>query len=261
MLNQYTSRLQNHLKAFPVLLLAMDEEALSEKPNPAKWSKKEILGHLNDSALNNLARFTNIRFCEPPFEVIPYSQEGLVNANRYQSQEVEDLLLLWESLNSQILSIWESYSSEELKILVFNPKSKTGGDLLWLIKDYVEHLEHHLYQILGPQYKDLKLWLTTPGEAVEHLYKSKKPFVKLLEHGTMYVEYYAPEFEDLQTPHDQDEIYVIHQGEGVFLNGGVRHNFEAGDVLFVPAGVEHRFEEFSENFATWVIFYGPKGGE
>ncbi|MFT5765663.1 MAG: mannose-6-phosphate isomerase-like protein (cupin superfamily), partial [Saprospiraceae bacterium] len=43
--------------------------------------------------------------------------------------------------------------------------------------------------------------------------------------------------------------------------GDIRHIFEAGDVLFVPAGVAHRFEKFTEDFATWVIFYGPKGGE
>jgi mannose-6-phosphate isomerase-like protein (cupin superfamily) len=65
----------------------------------------------------------------------------------------------------------------------------------------------------------------------------------------------------LQTPHEQDELYVVFSGSGEFLLNGERMNFTAGDVLFVPAGVEHRFENFSDDFVTWVIFYGPKGGE
>jgi mannose-6-phosphate isomerase-like protein (cupin superfamily) len=50
-------------------------------------------------------------------------------------------------------------------------------------------------------------------------------------------------------------------GRGQFRNGGERHPFAQGDVLFVPAGVTHRFEEFSDDFAAWVLFYGPEGGE
>lgn len=259
--NPFIKKMQKHLKAVPVLLMAMEEEVLSLRPNPEKWSKKEILGHLADSALYNLERFTKIRFCEPPFVIVPYPQAKLVAANNYQSQEIGSILRLWLTLNQQILSIWESYTTLELNISVEDSNSGNKGNLLWWIQDYYEHLEHHLFQILGEQYKDSNLWLATEGEAMDILSKSEKPFVKLLEHGSMSVEYYAPEFEDLQTPHDQDELYVIDQGEGVFFNGGIRHTFEAGDVLFAPAGVEHRFEVFSDDFATWVIFYGPKGGE
>lgn len=86
-------------------------------------------------------------------------------------------------------------------------------------------------------------------------------FASLLRHGTMSVELYAPQIEDRQTPHTQDELYVIASGSGQFVNGSQRHVFGPGDVIFVPAGVSHRFEEFSEDFRTWVIFYGPQGGE
>ena len=75
------------------------------------------------------------------------------------------------------------------------------------------------------------------------------------------MEAYAPEKVDLQTPHGQDELYVVVRGEGWFVNGDQRHRFGPGDVLFVPAGVVHRFEEFSEDFLVWVVFYGPPGGE
>ncbi|MBT8077501.1 MAG: cupin domain-containing protein [Gammaproteobacteria bacterium] len=83
----------------------------------------------------------------------------------------------------------------------------------------------------------------------------------LLEHGTLQLGYYRPQGSDPQQPHDRDEIYVVQSGHGVFMQGGERQEFEPGEALFVPAGVEHRFEEFSDDFAAWVIFYGPKGGE
>ena len=86
-------------------------------------------------------------------------------------------------------------------------------------------------------------------------------FLELFRHGTMSLEIYAPVGHDPQQPHEQDEIYVVISGQGIFQNGPVQHPFQAGDFLFVPAGVEHRFLQFSEDFRTWVIFYGPKGGE
>src|SRR3954467_6089181 len=87
------------------------------------------------------------------------------------------------------------------------------------------------------------------------------PFVTLLEHGSMKVEWYKPDKEDNQKPHLQDEIYVIASGSGTFYNDGERTQFTTGDVLFVKAGHEHRFQNFTDDFATWVIFYGPNGGE
>lgn len=77
----------------------------------------------------------------------------------------------------------------------------------------------------------------------------------------MTVEVYKPEGVDRQTPHTRDEVYVVISGTGWFRKGQGRERFEAGQVLFVSAGVEHRFEEFSGDFATWVLFYGPDGGE
>ena|SRR6185436_20945429 len=88
-----------------------------------------------------------------------------------------------------------------------------------------------------------------------------KRFAVVLEHGTLSVEIYAPRETDLQTPHTRDELYVVMSGSGQFVNGEGRHRFGPGDVLFVPAGVPHRFEDFSDDLAVWVIFYGPEGGE
>jgi mannose-6-phosphate isomerase-like protein (cupin superfamily) len=86
-------------------------------------------------------------------------------------------------------------------------------------------------------------------------------FVELFRHGTLSVELYAPRHTDPQSPHSRDEVYAVAQGSGFFRNGAERHRFAPGDVLFVPAGVEHRFEEFTDDLAVWVFFYGPEGGE
>jgi mannose-6-phosphate isomerase-like protein (cupin superfamily) len=86
-------------------------------------------------------------------------------------------------------------------------------------------------------------------------------FVSAFKHGTLEVELYAPRGHDPQTPHRRDEVYVVVSGEGEFVHAGESDRFAPGDVLFVAAGVEHRFERFSDDFAVWVFFYGPDGGE
>ena len=83
----------------------------------------------------------------------------------------------------------------------------------------------------------------------------------VMTHGSLEIGLYAPKGTDAQTPHDQDEVYIIASGRGTFFNDGEQSDFQTGDVLFVPAGAEHHFEKFSEDFQAWVIFYGPKGGE
>lgn len=86
-------------------------------------------------------------------------------------------------------------------------------------------------------------------------------FAKVLGHGSLVVEIYAPRGTDPQQPHTRDELYVVVAGGGHFVNGHARHPFAAGDVLFVPAGIAHRFEDFTEDLVVWVVFYGPEGGE
>jgi mannose-6-phosphate isomerase-like protein (cupin superfamily) len=104
-------------------------------------------------------------------------------------------------------------------------------------------------------------WFTTaelqrqlPGPAGER-------FAVAFERGSLSIELYAPRGSDPQQPHTRDEVYVVVAGRGEFVNGSERHAFAPGDLLFVPAGVEHRFEQFTDDLAVWVVFYGPEGGD
>ena len=83
----------------------------------------------------------------------------------------------------------------------------------------------------------------------------------LLERGSLEIGYYVPGETDEQQPHDQDEVYIVQAGSGTFVLGETEHDFEPGEALFVPAGMPHRFRDYSADFAAWVIFFGPPGGE
>lgn len=87
------------------------------------------------------------------------------------------------------------------------------------------------------------------------------PFHQGLAHGSMTVELYRPVGRDGQQPHKHDEIYIVRHGSAQFDRAGVIVQVSAGDTIFVPAGMPHRFAQFSDDFDTWVVFWGPEGGE
>ena len=100
------------------------------------------------------------------------------------------------------------------------------------------------------------------GEALARLAASPaERSLELFRHGSLRAKLYAPRGQDLQTPHAQDEVYVVASGAGTFWDGEARRAVTPGTLLFVAAGRPHRFEDFSDDFATWVLFYGPDGGE
>lgn len=101
----------------------------------------------------------------------------------------------------------------------------------------------------------------TPKNALNTLQQNNQLFAEMFQHGNLSLEIYKPIGQDFQQPHSRDEVYIVISGHGTFNNGGTRHPFSASDFIFVAAGVEHRFETFSEDFSTWVMFYGPEGGE
>lgn len=82
-----------------------------------------------------------------------------------------------------------------------------------------------------------------------------------LRHGSMKFGLYAPLGVDTQGPHKQDELYIVVSGTGRFVKNGQEKVFKQHDVIFVEAGAEHRFTDLSNDFSTWVVFWGPEGGE
>ena len=122
------------------------EAELAHKPAPEKWSKKEILGHLIDSAVNNLQRFTEIQFEEKPYPIRKYKQDELVIANDYQNTEMSEIINFWLAINRQILRLMKQQSEMTLSYTIKLPDHEIS-DLRFLMNDYVDHLEHHLNQI------------------------------------------------------------------------------------------------------------------
>jgi GNAT superfamily N-acetyltransferase/mannose-6-phosphate isomerase-like protein (cupin superfamily) len=80
----------------------------------------------------------------------------------------------------------------------------------------------------------------------------------IFEHRDLLLKFYAPRGADPQKPHTRDELYVVARGCGEFELEGHCQPFGCGDVLFAPAGAQHRFLKFTQDFAVWVIFYGPE---
>lgn len=262
-----TTRIQRIIAGLPARISQFSVPEMTERPAPGKWSKREILGHLCDSALYNWQRFTLAQMAEGPYEIMPYPQVALVKLNNYQNLPTGQIVALLTNLNTQIVTVLKNLPEAKLSHPVPLPKGdltyskNETGTLRWLIEDYVLHLEHHMRQLF-PEGNTVapalpENWQISTEAALKALaeHPDGKPFLTLLEHKKMYVEVYAPQKVDLQTPHDQDEIYVVISGTGTFLNNGERTPFHPGDLLFVPAGAEHRFVDFSKDFSTWVIFY------
>ncbi|UUW07498.1 DinB family protein [Flavobacterium plurextorum] len=122
------------------------EDEILEARNPGKWLKKEIIGHLTDSGIHNLVRFTEINYLEKPYQHRPYNQIDLVKLNQYQTMDIQELTQLWLSINKQILRIMKTVNEKALAYkIVLSDHSEI--DLKFLMTDYVEHLEHHINQI------------------------------------------------------------------------------------------------------------------
>ncbi len=146
MVNETIAGLKKNLKEVPEKFLSISADKLSRFPAPGKWSKKQILGHLCDSALNNYSRFIRAQFENEPMDIRRYEQDEWVEKNGYQSKTADELVLLWSALNSQILNIIALIPVDKMNVKcdIGNNDIKT---LQWLIDDYLSHMNHHLQQI------------------------------------------------------------------------------------------------------------------
>ena len=124
------------------------DEAWSTKPAPEKWSKKEILGHLIDSALTNLRRFVMTQYLQE--QNIVYHQDEWVVLQHYQQADTAELIALWQLLNKQIIRVTSQIPQEKMQNLCDTGKygSSEKQTLDFLISDYNEHMKHHLRAIL-----------------------------------------------------------------------------------------------------------------
>ncbi len=145
MIKKAISRLYDITNKYPDLLARIGEENMSAKLSPNKWSKKEILGHLIDSATNNHQRFIRGQFELQP--EIRYDQNKWNEFNFYQEIESNQIISFWTIYNKQLIEIINRIPEENL-----SKQIKIGENLLtleFLIIDYVEHLEYHLKQIIA----------------------------------------------------------------------------------------------------------------
>lgn len=145
---QVIIELTAHLNNIPFRFSEMEPEELLKRPAPGKWSKKEILGHLIDSAINNLKRFADIQSQAQPYRYQPYVQDSLVVINRYQDLPLDHMLLLWKTLNQQIEYVISAIPDEKLSYQLITPAGETYT-LEWLIIDYLAHMNHHWKQVFG----------------------------------------------------------------------------------------------------------------
>jgi len=136
--------LEKIIRIYSKRLDALNDETYDWRPGPGKWSKREILGHLVDSAQNNIRRFIVAQYEDTPS--IVYSQDDWVSLTAYQTYPSRELIPLWTMLNKHIVIILTNMSPEAMQ-----RQCSMGGQsqtLAWVAADYCNHLLHHLHQIL-----------------------------------------------------------------------------------------------------------------
>lgn len=148
MVKHVAAELREIVTAYSTAFTGLPEADFSAKPLPEKWSKKEIVGHLIDSAQNNLRRFVVAQYESVPPHIV-YDQDFWVRANGYQNMQSLDVIVLWTLVNFRICSVLENMPEANYS----KPCNTSKGvaelrTLEWLAQDYVKHLKHHINQII-----------------------------------------------------------------------------------------------------------------
>lgn len=132
------------IEEVPTKFRRFSPEEIDAKPLPEKWSKKEILGHLCDSCLNNLQRIIRVQHEEKPF--IIYDQDAWVKNQDYQKRSIDEVINLWISLHQQFIHDLKNFPENRLDSLLNWGEDVTAQ---FVITDYLDHHNHHLKQIFG----------------------------------------------------------------------------------------------------------------
>ena len=145
-MKKISADLQESLEKYHTKLQHLNEADFSAKPVPEKWSKKEELGHIIDSAQNNIQRFIRVQYEENVH--IRYNPDNWVAMNDYQSRNTKELIELWHLLNKQIIAILEKMPEEKWQALMsFDADPAVKNTTLFIAEDYVKHMTHHLENI------------------------------------------------------------------------------------------------------------------
>jgi hypothetical protein len=124
----------------------ISEATASVRPAPGKWSKKEILGHLIDSAVNNHQRFVRLQMASL-LELPGYEQDRWVQLGHYQDRPWTDIIDLWLDLNTHLVTVIRHIDPSCLENIWRTPAGKEF-ELGFIARDYLDHMQHHLDQIL-----------------------------------------------------------------------------------------------------------------
>ena len=143
-MHSIASQLETLIMAYLPQLNAISEEQLYLKPSPTKWSRKEIIGHLIDSAQNNIRRFVIAQYEDNPS--ITYNQDKWVAICNYQQMDSMLIIQLWYLLNKQIIGLLEHTPADTAQRTCNNGNIHT---IEWLAEDYIKHLKHHIHYALG----------------------------------------------------------------------------------------------------------------
>lgn len=142
-----SDRLVSLIEEYTEKLLQLSEDEVAYKPNSKKWSKKEYLGHLMDSATNNHQRFVRGQLYDQ--SVFPgYDQPLWVEVHKYQSIEWTELVLNWKTFNMFLSKVIANMNQNSLSntLTVGESKSLT---LQSVIEGYIDHMENHLKDVFG----------------------------------------------------------------------------------------------------------------
>ncbi|MFN8296527.1 MAG: DinB family protein [Chitinophagales bacterium] len=140
------SELNEIIEKYHLLLQQVEEKDFSKKLNPEKWSKKEELGHIVDSAQNNIQRFIRVQYEENVH--IMYHPDNWVVFNDYQNRDVKELIELWYLLNKQIVTILQRMPvNKQEALMCFDKDASVRNTTLFVAEDYVKHMKHHLEHI------------------------------------------------------------------------------------------------------------------
>jgi len=146
-MSQTAERLARILATTPQRLVDISEDDAGREPAPGHWSKKQILGHLIDSASNNHQRFVRAQLTAS-YEGPNYEQEQWVAAQSYSIENWPDLVNLWLLYNRHLLHIIRTMPEKPLAVpCVIGDHAAVP--LAEVMSSYVDHMEHHLAQILG----------------------------------------------------------------------------------------------------------------